>query len=148
MMGEQEKNIVLPAIGDVIEVNSRGIKKVGIIPSGNRLVDGLGYGEIESVVLRDRKQLSEEGIAVVIMTMNKFGDIVNGPEIISRGLVYTGEDTLVSEGKQYIIDMINQYPEKQFDVSILKNDIRRALSNFFFRKTKRRPMVLAFIFQS
>ena len=147
-MGEQERNILLPAIGDVIEVNNRGIKKVGIIPSGNRLVDGLGYGELESVVLRDRKQLSEDGIAVVIMTMNKFGDIINGPEIISRGLVYNGEDALVSEGKQYILDMINQMPEKQTDVSILKNDIRRGLSNFFFRKTKRRPMVLAFIFQS
>lgn len=147
-MGEQERNIVLPAIGDVVEVNARGIKKAGIIPSGNRLVDGLGYGEIESVVLRDRKQLSEEGIAVVIMGMNKFGQITNGPEIISRGLVYTGEDTLVSEGKQFIVDMINQMPERQTDVNILKNDIRRSLANFFFRKTKRRPMVLAFIFES
>ena len=147
-MGEQERNILLPAIGDVVEVNARGIKKAGIIPSGNRLVDGLGYGEVESVVLRDRKQLSEEGIAVVIMGMNKFGQITNGPEIISRGLVYTSEDALVSEGKQFIVDMINQMPERQTDVNILKNDIRRSLANFFFRKTKRRPMVLAFIFES
>ena len=147
-MGEQERNIVLPAIGDVVEVSQRGIRKAGTIPSGNRLVDGLGYGELESVVLRDRKQLSEDGIAVVIMGMNKLGKITNGPEIISRGLVYTGEDALVQEGKQYIIDMINQMPEKQNDFNVLKNDIRRALSNFFFRKTKRRPMVLAFIFES
>ena len=147
-MGEQERNIVLPSIGDVIEVTTRGIRKVGIIPSGNRLVDGLGYGELESVVLRDRKQLSEDGIAVVIMGMNKMGDITSGPEIISRGLVYTGEDTLVKEAKQYILDMIAGSPEKQPDFNVLKNDIRRSLANFFFRKTKRRPMVLAFIFES
>ena len=147
-MGEQERNIVLPAIGDVIEVTNRGIRKAGIIPSGNRLVDGLGYGELESVVLRDRKQLSEDGIAVVIMGMDSQGKITNGPEIISRGLVYTGEDALVSEAKQYIVDMINQMPEKQTDFGVLKNDIRRSLANFFFRKTKRRPMVLAFIFES
>ena len=147
-MGEQERNILLPSIGDVIEVTARGIRKIGIIPSGNRLVDGLGYGELESVVLRDRKQLSEDGIAVVIMGMNKMGDITSGPEIISRGLVYNGEDTLVKEAKQYILDMIEASPEKQPDFNVLKNDIRRSLANFFFRKTKRRPMVLAFIFES
>lgn len=147
-MGEQEHNILLPSIGDVIEVTARGMRKIGIIPSGNRLVDGLGYGELESVVLRDRKQLSEDGIAVVIMSMNKLGDITSGPEIISRGLVYNGEDTLVKEAKQYILDMIEASPEKQPDFNVLKNDIRRSLANFFFRKTKRRPMVLAFIFES
>ena len=147
-MGEDERNILLPAIGDVIEVNSKGIKKSGIIPSGNRLVDGLGYGELESVVLRDRKQLSEDGIAVVIMSMNKMGEITSGPEIISRGLVYTGEDALVKEAKQFIIDTLNANPERQTDYAIIKNDIRRSLSNFFFRKTKRRPMVLAFVFEN
>ena len=147
-MGEEERNILLPAIGDVVEVTNRGIKKAGIIPSGNRLVDGLGYGELESVVLRDRKQLSEDGIAVVIMGMNKMGEITSGPEIISRGLVYNGEDTLVKEAKQYIVDMINANPEKQTDYAIIKNDVRRALGNFFFRKTKRRPMVLAFVFEN
>ena len=147
-MGEEERNIVLPAIGDVIEVSNRSIKKIGTIPSGSRLVDGLGYGEQESVVLRDRKQLSEDGIAVVIMGMNKTGEITSGPEIISRGLVYTGEDALVKEAKQFILDTLNANPEKQTDYAIIKNDIRRALSNFFFRKTKRRPMVLAFVFDN
>lgn len=147
-MGEEDRNILLPQIGDVIEVHSKGIKKVATIPSGNRLVDGLGYGELESVVLRDRKQLSEDGIAVVIMSMNKTGEITSGPEIISRGLVYDGEDTLVKEAKQFIIDTINANPERQTDYAIIKNDIRRSLSNFFFRKTKRRPMVLAFVFEN
>ena len=147
-MGEEARNIVLPSIGDVVEVSSRGIGKVGIIPSGNRLVDGLGYGELESVVLRDRKQLSEDGIAVVIMSMNKVGEITSGPEIISRGLVYDGEDTLIKEAKQFILDTLNANPERQTDYSIIKNDIRRSLANFFFRKTKRRPMVLAFVFEN
>ena len=147
-MGEEERNILLPSIGDVIEITNRNIRKIGVVPSGNRLVDGLGYGELESVVLRDRKQLSEDGIAVVIMSMNKVGEITSGPEIISRGLVYDGEDTLVKEAKQFILDTLNANPEKQTDVSIIKNDIRRSLSNFFFRKTKRRPMVLAFVFEN
>ena len=147
-MGEEDRNIFLPAIGDVVEVTNRGIKKIGVIPSGNRLVDGLGYGELESVVLRDRKQLSEDGIAVAIISINKFGEITNPPEIISRGLVYNGEDTLVNEAKQFIVDTLNSTPERQTDHSIIKNDVRKALGNFFFRKTKRRPMVLAFVFES
>jgi len=80
--------------------------------------------------------------------MNKTGEITSGPEIISRGLVYTGEDALVKEAKQFILDTLNANPEKQTDYAIIKNDIRRALSNFFFRKTKRRPMVLAFVFDN
>lgn len=148
-MGEQERNIVLPAIGDVIEVNSRGIRKVGTIPSGQRLVDGLGYGDIESVVLRDRKQLAEDGVAVVVLGMNgRTGEITSGPDIISRGLVYANEDAIIKEAKQTIIDSINSAPEKQTDWSIVKNNVKRVLGNFLFRKTKRRPMILTVVIEN
>lgn len=149
MMGEQEQNIVLPQIGDVIEVTNRGIKKAGTIPAGQRLVDGLGYGDMESIVLRDRKQLSEDGIAVVMLGMSgTTGEITSGPDIISRGLVYANEDALIKEAKQTIIDSINSSPEKQTDFSIIKNDVKRVLGNFFFRKTKRRPMILTIVMEN
>jgi ribonuclease J len=148
-MGEQERNILLPQIGDIIEVNNRGIKKAGIIPAGQRLVDGLGLGDPESIVLRDRKQLSEDGVAVVVLGMNgRTGEITSGPDIISRGLVYANEDALIKEAKQVIVDSINGAPEKQTDWSIVKNDVRRVLGNFFFRKTKRRPMILTIVIEN
>lgn len=148
-MGEQERNIVLPAIGDVIEVNSRGIRKVGTIPSGQRLVDGLGYGDIESVVLRDRKQLAEDGVAVVVLGMSgRTGEITSGPDIISRGLVYANEDAIIKEAKQTIVDSINSAPEKQTDWSLVKNNVKRVLGNFLFRKTKRRPMILTIVIEN
>ena len=148
-MGETEQNILLPQIGDIIEVNNRGIKKSGTIQAGNRLVDGLGYGDLESIVLRDRKQLSEDGVAVVVLGMSgRTGEITSGPDIISRGLVYANEDALIKEAKQTIIDSINSAPEKQTDWSIVKNDVRKVLGNFFFRKTKRRPMILTIVIEN
>lgn len=148
-MGEDERNILLPQIGDVIEVNGRMIKKVGTVPSGQRLVDGLGLGDPESIVLRDRKQLSEDGVAVVVLGMSgKTGMVTSGPDIISRGLVYANEDTLIKEAKQVIVDSINSAPEKSTDWSIVKNDVRRTLSNFFFKKTKRRPMILTIVIEN
>ena len=148
-MGVLEPNVLLPQIGDVIEVNNRGIKKSGIIPAGQRLVDGLGYGDLESIVLRDRKQLSEDGVAVVVLGMSgRTGQITSGPDIISRGLVYANEDALIKEAKQTIVDSINSAPEKQTDWSIIKNDVRRVLGNFFFRKTKRRPMILTIVIEN
>ena len=147
-MGEQERNIVIASIGDVIEVNNRGIKKAGTIPSGQRLVDGLGYGDLASSVLADRKQLAEDGVAVVILGMSsKTGQITSGPDIISRGLVYANEDAVIKEAKQTIIDSINSMPEKLTDWSILRNNVKRVTSNYFFRKTKRRPMILTIIFE-
>ena len=147
-MGEQERNIVLAEIGDVIEVNNRGIKKAGKIPSGQRLVDGLGYGDMASAVLQDRKQLAEDGVAVVILGMSaKTGQITSGPDIISRGLVYSNEDDLIKEAKQTIVDSINSMPEKITDWTVLKNNVKRVTSNFFFRKTKRRPMILTIILE-
>ena len=113
------------------------------------VVDGLGYGDLESIVLRDRKQLSEDGIAVVVLGMSgRTGEITSGPDIISRGLVYANEDALIKEAKQTIIDSINSAPEKQTDWSIVKNDVRKVLGNFFFRKTKRRPMILTIVIEN
>lgn len=147
-LGEQERNIVLAEIGDVVEVNNRGIKKAGKITSGQRLVDGLGYGDLASSVLADRKQLAEDGVAVVILGMSgRTGQITSGPDIISRGLVYANEDAIIKEAKQTIIDSINGAPEKSTDWSVLKNNVKRILSNYFFRKTKRRPMILTIILE-
>lgn len=149
-MGEQERNIILPQIGDVIEVSRNGIKKAGTIPAGQRYVDGLGYGDPESIVLRDRKQLSEDGVAVVVLGLNSVtGEITSGPDIISRGLIYSNEaEDLIKEAKQTIVDSINSQPEKQTDFSIVKNDVKRVLGNFLYRKIKRRPMILTIVIEN
>ena len=144
-MGMNEKNVVIPEIGSRVEMNRNIIKITGRIPAGQRLVDGLGLGDTESVVLRDRKQLSEDGVAVAVIGVSTItGEITSGPDIITRGLVYASEDTVIKEAKALVVNYINHAPMK--DMSVLRNDIRRELANFFFRKTKRRPIVLAVVY--
>ncbi len=146
-MGVEERNVILAEIGSRIELDHRAIKITGRIPAGQQLVDGFGYGELQSPVLRDRKQLAEDGVAVVVMTVDRqTQEIVDGPDIISRGLVYSNEaEDLIKEAKLEIRDMVKRY--NLIDVAVLRDDIRRFVANFFYKKTKRRPMVLAVIYE-
>lgn len=146
-MGVEERNVILAEIGDRIELDNRAIKVTGRIPAGQQLVDGLGLGELQSPVLRDRKQLAEDGVAVVVMSVDRqTQEIVDGPDIISRGLVYSNEaEDLIKEVKLEIRDMVKRY--NLIDVAVLRDDIRRFVANFFYKKTKRRPMVLAVIYE-
>lgn len=146
-MGTEARNIILPEIGNVIEVNSRSIKVVGNIPAGERLVDGLGLGDSDSNVLRDRKQMAEDGCAVAYVGINgKAREITFGPEIITRGLIYSNEiESLMKEAKQLIKDTVENLIGEETDYNVIKTAIKKAMSNFFFKKTKRRPMTLAII---
>ncbi len=146
-MGVEERNVILADIGSRIELDNRAIKITGRIPAGQQLVDGLGLGELQSPVLRDRKQLAEDGVAVVVMTVDRqTQEIVDGPDIISRGLVYSNEaEDLIKEAKLQIREMVKQY--NLIDIAVLRDDIRRFVANFFYKKTKRRPMVLAVIYE-
>ena len=149
-MGTEARNIILPEIGNVIEVNSRSIKVAGNIPSGERLVDGLGLGESDSSVLRDRKQLAEDGLAVAVIGLNTVtGEITSGPDIISRGLIYSNEmESLIREGKQVIRETLSQISIKNADVQQVKLSVRKALLSFFFKKTKRRPVILTIVLET
>ena len=145
--GMYESDIKICEIGDCIEVNQNVFKDSGKVPSGSRLIDGLGFGEIDSSVLKDRITLSEEGLCVTVVAIDrKKGIIKNGPEIITRGLVYASEaSSLVEEARQFVRETLLQSDLKNCDVSLLKIAVRKALSSFFNRKTRRNPTVLTVV---
>lgn len=149
-LGMPEKNIILAENGNKIEVNKNVFKIAGNVVAGERLVDGNGMGDIESVVLRDRKQLAEEGVLVSIIVLDKFtGELVSEPEIISRGLIYSNEvQQLVYEARHVIKEALEVVSTMENDLSSVKNNIRKQLANFFFKKMKRRPMILTIIVQN
>lgn len=147
-LGMYESNIKIAEIGDCFEINKDLFKESGKVKSGARLIDGLGVGEIDSSVLKDRLNLSEEGLCVTVVAIDKKkGVIKNGPEIITRGLVYSSEAAgLVEEARQYVRDTIIKSDIKNIDVQVLKQNIRKSLSAFFNKKTRRNPTVLTVVF--
>ena len=149
-LGMSEKNIILAENGNKIEVNKNVFKLSSNIVAGERLVDGNGMGDIESVVLRDRKQLAEEGVLVSIIAIDKInGELLNEPEIISRGLIYNNEaQKLIAEARTVIKDALDAVNIMENDLSAVKNNVRKHLANFFFKKMKRRPMILTIIVEN
>lgn len=148
-LGMDESNIKIAEIGDCIEVNKDVFKESGKVPSGARLIDGLGVGEIDSSVLKDRINLSEEGLCVIVVGIDKKKGIIrNGPEIITRGLIYSSEaSSLVEEARQHVRDTINKCDLKSVDLQALKQVIRKSLSSFFNRKTRRNPTILTVVLE-
>ena len=149
-LGMPERNILICENGNRVEVNKNTFKLGSNIIAGERLVDGNGMGDIESVVIRDRKQLAEEGVLVSIIMLDKLtGEIVGEPEIISRGLIYTNEaQKLVGEARHAIREALDAVSLKENDLSAVKNNVRKFLANFFYKKMKRRPMILTIIVEN
>jgi len=146
-LGMEERNIILPTLGAQIELSANSIKKCGFIPAGQRLIDGYGIGDMDSNVLRERKQLSEDGICVAVMTINNIsGDVVGDPFIITRGVVYQDEaEAFVQDTKNMIVASLKEQDLRGCDPAVIKNTIRRILSNFILKRTKRRPMILTIV---
>ena len=146
-LGMEERNIVTASIGDQIEMTPNSIKRVGFVHAGQRLIDGYGIGDMESNVLRERKQLSEDGFCVVVMTINNVsGDVVGEPFIITRGVVYQDEaESFVQDTKNTIIASLKEQELRGCDPAIIRSTIKRNVSNFIFKRTKRKPMVLAIV---
>ena len=149
-LGMPERNILICENGNRVEVNKNTFKKTSNIIAGERLVDGNGMGDIESVVIRDRKQLAEDGVLVSITMLDKLtGEIIGEPEIISRGLIYTNEaQKLVSEARHAIREALDAVSLKENDLSSVKNNIRKFLANYFYKKMKRRPMILTIVVEN
>lgn len=149
-LGMPEKNIILAENGNVIEINKNVFKVAGNITAGERLVDGNGMGDVESVVLRDRKQLAEEGVLVSITAIDKkTGEIIGEPEIISRGLIYTSEaQKLICESRSIIREALDNVSVMENDMATVKNNVRKQLANYFYKKMKRRPMILTIIVEN
>lgn len=149
-LGMKRNNIVIASIGEVIELGSDHIKTVGNVPSGQVLVDGLGVGDVGNIVLRDRKHLSQDGLLIIVMTLEKeSGMVVAGPDIISRGFVYVREaENLMDEAKAVVRKALDRCEDKHIvEWSQIKTIVKDDLREFVWQKTKRSPMILPIIME-
>lgn len=146
-LGMPERNILLATIGMQVEMSANAIKEVGYVKAGQRLVDGFGIGDMDSNVLRERKQLAEDGICVVCVNINNVAGEVSGePFIITRGVVYADEqESFVQDAKACIISSLKESDLRGVDPSVIRSSLKRNVSNFIFRRTKRRPMILTIV---
>ena len=147
-MGIPSENIFISEVGKVLELDKKSAGFAGEVPSGKVLVDGAGVGDIGSVVLRDRKHLAEDGLVVVVATVED-GFIVSGPDIVSRGFVYVKEsEELMRRVREVAATAINKVLGKRsVDFAQMKNVIRDDLAKFIFKETKRKPMILPIIME-
>ncbi len=149
-MGIPKENVIVGSIGNVIETDGTFMRIVSQVPAGRVLVDGLGVGDVGSIVLRDRKHLAEDGLIIVVVGIDKATNtIVAGPDIISRGFVYVREaEELMVQARQimcHTLDECSVYELKEW--TSLKSKMRDALSDFIYSKTKRSPMILPIIME-
>ena len=149
-MGMKEDNILITEIGKVIEFKNDTMKVVESVPAGRVLVDGLGVGDVGSVVLRDRKHLAEDGLVIITVTMDSSTlEVVSGPEVISRGFVYVKEsEKLFEDVREVACETLERcYDRHVTDWNSIKVRLRDDTSKFLYEKTKRNPMILPIIMQ-
>ncbi|MHC1718771.1 MAG: ribonuclease J [Acidaminococcaceae bacterium] len=149
-LGMPKENIVIGENGSVIELTSESICINGKVTAGKVLVDGLGVGDVGNIVLRDRRQLSQDGILIVVVTIDKQDcSVVSGPDIVSRGFVYVREaDDLMENAKEKVQIALNRCQENGVsEWSAIKSAVRDSLSRYLYEKTRRRPMILPVIME-
>ncbi len=149
-MGVNKENIFIADIGTVLEFTKDSGRTAGTVVAGKVLVDGLGVGDVGNIVLRDRKHLSQDGLIVVVVTISKeTGQVVAGPDIISRGFVYVREsEDLMEEARGVIKDALAKCEEKQItEWGTIKSEVRESLREFIYERTKRNPMILPIIME-
>ena len=149
-MGIKKENIVMLSNGRVLEIDESGIGFNGSVPSGRILVDGLGVGDVGNIVLRDRQHLSQDGLIVVVLTMDSStGEVVAGPDIISRGFVYVREaESIMDDVKSVVKNEIRKCEERGIrDWATIKSMVKDNLRDYIFMKTKRNPMIIPIIME-
>ena len=146
-MGIPADKIFVSEVGRVLEIDRKSAKLIGEVPAGNVLVDGAGVGDIGSIVLRDRKHLAEDGLVVIVATVDSYGEIVSGPDVVSRGFVYVKEsEELMGRVKEIAFASIQKVMSKKTrDFAQIKGNIRDDVAKFIFKETKRKPMILPVI---
>lgn len=150
MMGVEAKNIVLMENGRIVELDENEIKFNGSVPNGKIFVDGLGVGDVGNIVLRDRQHLSQDGLIVIVLTMDSStGEVVAGPDVISRGFVYVREsENLMDDVKNVVRHEIFKCEDKGIkDWATIKSTVRENLRDYIFTKTKRNPMIIPIIME-
>ena len=149
-LGIPAKNIFITHNGRVLELNSDEAKFTTSVPSGKVLVDGLGVGDVGNIVLRDRQHLSQDGLIVIVITMDsQTGEIVSGPDIISRGFVYVREsENLMEDVKSMVRQEVAGFERRHItDWTTIKSTLKDDLRDFIFQKTKRDPMLIPIIME-
>ena len=149
-LGIPKDNIFILHSGDVLELDEKKAEISGHVPCGSILVDGLGVGDVGNIVLRDRQHLAEDGILIVVLTLERFSNqLLSGPDIVSRGFVYVREsEGLMEEARHVVEDAITDCMDKHVsDWGKIKNVIKDALSDFLWKRTKRSPMILPIIME-
>ena len=149
-LGMPRENIVVGENGSIIELTRNSIGINGRVPSGKVLVDGLGVGDVGNIVLRDRQHLAEDGIIIVVMTLeNGSGRVLAGPDIVSRGFVYVrGSESLMDEAKAVLDETMDYCMDKNItDWGKIKSEIKDSLGDFVWKETKRRPMIMPIIME-
>lgn len=149
-VGINPRNIIIPDLGDSITISRNVIKKSGIVPAGIRLVDGFDVSEAGGAVQRDRALLADEGMCVVALTVSKStGSLSSKPELISRGFIYIKDNTeLIEEAKDLIINTILNCNFKTQDWNMIKTNLKKVLTNFFYKRMKRKPMIVPVIIET
>ena len=149
-MGMPKENVIIMSSGDVVEVGQESWKIVDHVQAGGILVDGLGVGDVGNIVLRDRQNLAQNGIIVVVLTLEKYSNqLLAGPDIVSRGFVYVREsEDLMEEARNIVNDAVSDCLNRHVnDWGKIKNVIRDSLSDFLWKRMKRNPMILPIIME-
>jgi len=149
-MGIPKSNIFVAENGQVIELTRRSGNFAGRVTAGRVLVDGLGVGDVGNIVLRDRRQLSQDGILIVVVTMSRdTGQVISGPDIVSRGFVYVREsEELMEKAKEKVNESLNKCTAKKVsEWASIKSQVKDDLSKFLYERTRRRPMILPIIME-
>lgn len=147
-MGVPKENVKLLATGDVLELSEDTFKVTGKVPAQGILVDGLGVGDVGNIVLRDRQHLSQNGLMIVVVTLERESNqLLAGPDIVSRGFVYVREsETLIDDCRMVAQEALDYCLTRGIsDWGKIKNSIKDSLGEFLWKKTKRSPMILPII---
>lgn len=150
LMGVPKENILIMSSGNVVEIGENSCKVVDQVQHGGILVDGLGVGDVGNIVLRDRQNLAQNGIIIVVLTLEKYSNqLLAGPDIVSRGFVYVREsEDLLDEAKRIVGDAVQDCLDRHVtDWGKIKNIIRDSLSDFLWKRMKRNPMILPIIME-
>ena len=149
-MGTPPENILIADVGRVIELTHNSAQLAGTVPSGRVFVDGYGVGDVGSVVLRDRRHLAQDGMIVVVVSLSgETGELVSGPDIITRGFVYVKEsESLMEELREVALEALEACQVRGIvDWATIKSAIKGEMSRYLYKKTKRNPMILPVIME-
>ena len=144
-LGMERKNIFIGDVGSTIELNEEYMKELPPVPAGKVFVDGLGVGDVGSIVLRDRKHLGQDGLIIIVASLDVYdGHVISGPDVVSRGFVYVREsETLLEEVRKLALDILEDCAEKNIhEWGVIKNRIKDEVSKLIAQRTRRAPMIL------